>query len=44
MAVPGQRKLDARTILATGADKDRAEAAISATSSFDDVHKMLVFL
>ena len=41
-AVPGQRDLEARTILATGTDKDRAEAAIAATSSFEDVHKILV--
>lgn len=44
VAVPGQRELDARTILAAGTDKDRAESAIAATSSFDDVHKILVFV
>ncbi|HIO21030.1 MAG TPA: hypothetical protein EYN18_01350 [Nitrospirales bacterium] len=44
VAVPGQRELDARTILATGTDKDRAEAAIGATSTFDDVQKILVFV
>lgn len=44
VAVPGQRELEARIIRAAGTDKDRAEAAISATSHFDDVHKILVFV
>lgn len=44
VAVPGQREIDARTILAAGTDKDRAESVIAATSSFDDVHKILVFV
>ncbi|MCA9087258.1 MAG: DEAD/DEAH box helicase [Planctomycetaceae bacterium] len=42
--VPGQRQLEAKTILAVGTDKDRAEAAVAATSGFDDIRKMLVFV
>lgn len=44
VAVPGQRKLESRAILATGTDKERAVATIAATSTFDDVHKILVFV
>ncbi len=44
VAVPGQRELNARIILAAGTDKDRAEAAIAATTAFEDVHKILVFV
>jgi ATP-dependent Lhr-like helicase len=44
VTVPGQRQLEAKTILAVGTDKDRAEAAIAATSDFEDIRKMLVFV
>jgi ATP-dependent Lhr-like helicase len=44
VAVPGQRHLEARIVLADGDDKQRAEAAISAVNMFADVHKVLVFV
>lgn len=44
ISVQGQRDLESKIILANGSDKDRAQAAIDAVESFEDVHKILVFV
>ncbi|HVC98417.1 MAG TPA: DEAD/DEAH box helicase [Pirellulales bacterium] len=44
VAVPGQRQLEARIILAGGTDKERAEAAMGAVDEFTAVQKLLVFV
>ncbi len=42
--VAGQRDLEARVVLASGTDQERAEQAMLATDQFPEVHKILVFV
>ena len=44
VTISGQRKLEARVILASGSDKDRADAAMSDVEHFGSVQKILVFV
>jgi ATP-dependent Lhr-like helicase len=44
VAVPGQRELEARILLAGGTDRQRATQAMLAADGFEDVHKILVFV
>lgn len=44
VAVAGQRDLEARVLLASGGDQDRAEAAMSDVEHFGCAHKILVFV
>lgn len=44
VTVAGQRRLEARVVVANGSDKERAEAAMSDVAHFGNVHKLLVFV
>ncbi len=44
ISVPGQRQVEAKVIVADGADDVRAQAAVQAMELFADVHKVLVFV
>lgn len=44
ISVGGQRKIDARVVVAQGGDETRAQAAIDSADHFEDVRKVLVFV
>jgi ATP-dependent Lhr-like helicase len=44
ISIGGRRELEAKVIVAKGTIRDRAEAAIAAVDSFEEVRKILVFV